>query len=175
MRIHKSPLVRTSILVALLAGAAFADHIKIDYDHHINFENYHTYSWGKVETTNSLWDSRVKNAIDRELAAKGWTQVASGGSVTLAAVKTTHLKPEVNTLYDGFGGRRWGGFSDATTTVQNYKVGTLVVEMFNTSSGSLIWRGSSSSALSGNPNKNAKELNKEVQKMFGHFPPKTVA
>jgi hypothetical protein len=163
------------MLVALLAGAAFADHIKVDYDHHANFDTFHTYSWGKVQTTNSLWDSRVKGAIDRELAAKGWTQVPSGGSVTVAAVKTTHVKPEMNTFYDGFGGRRWGGFGDETTTVENYKIGTLVVEMFNTSSGSLIWRGSSSSALSGNPNNNAKNLVKEVRKMFGHFPPKTVA
>jgi hypothetical protein len=37
----------------------------------------------------------------------------------------------LNTYYDGFGGRRFGGFGNATTTVEDYKVGTLVVDMFD--------------------------------------------
>ncbi len=43
--------------------------------------------------------------------------------------------------------------------------------MFSAGSKNLIWRGTSSSALSGNPEKNAKNLDKDVQKLFGHFPP----
>jgi hypothetical protein len=70
------------------------------------------------------------------------------------------------------GGWRWGGFGETTTTIQNYKIGTLVGDMFDTMSKNLIWRASSSDALSGNPEKNEKNMDKEVQKMFQHFPPK---
>jgi hypothetical protein len=174
MKINNA-LVRSSVVAILLAGAAFATRVTVDYDHHANFERYNTYSWGKVETANSIWDSRVKDAINRELTAKGWTQVPSGGAVTLDAIETTHIKPEMNTLYDGFGGRRWGGFGEATTTVQNYKIGTLVIEMVDATSKNLVWRGSSSSALSGNPEKNTKTLDNDVRKMFGHFPPKVAS
>ena len=170
MRIHKS-LVKVSALLALLASAVLADHITVDYDHHANFESYNSYSWGKVETANSIWNSRVKDAVDKELEAKGWTEVPSGGSVTVGAVETTHIQPQVDTMYNGFGGRRFGGLGDATTTVENYKIGTLVVQMVDASSKNLIWKASSSSALSGNPEKNTKNLDKDVQKMFDHFPP----
>jgi hypothetical protein len=64
---------------------------------------------------------------------------------------------------------------EPTTTVENYKIGTLVVDMFDTSSKNLIWRGSSSSALSGGPEKNDKNMNNDVRKMFQHFPPKVTA
>ena len=165
-------LVRSSLLITLLASLAFADHIAVDYDHHANFARLHTYSWGKVQTANSIWDARVKDAIQTQLAAKGWTQVPSGGEVTVMAVERTQVQQQIDTLYDGFGGRRFfGDFGEATTTVQNYKVGTLVIDMYDTPSKNLIWRGSSSDALSGNPEKNDKKMHKEVNKMFQHFPP----
>jgi hypothetical protein len=165
--------VTSLVVVTMLTAAALADQVTVDYDHSANFGNYHTYSWQKVKTADSIWDARVKEAIDKELAAKGWTQVPSGGDLAVVAIETTHTEQQLNTYYNGFGGRRWGGFGDATTTVENYKVGTLVLDMFIGSSKILIWRGTSSSALSGNPEKNTKNLDKDVQKLFGHFPPTT--
>lgn len=53
MNIHK-PMMRTPAFVVLLATAVFAQHVTVDYDHQANFENYKTYSWGKVETANSI-------------------------------------------------------------------------------------------------------------------------
>ncbi len=164
-------LVTSLVVIMMLTAAALASQVTVDYDHSANFGNYHTYSWEKLKTANSIWDARVKEAIDKELAAKGWTQVPSGGDVAVVAIETTHTQQQLNTFYNGFGGRRWGGFGDSTTTVENYKVGTLVVNMFSAGSKNLIWRGTSSSALSGNPEKNAKNLDKDVQKLFGHFPP----
>jgi hypothetical protein len=79
----------------------------------------------------------------------------------------------LNTFYNGFGGGwRWGGgFGDATTTVNTYKVGTLVVDLFDATSKKLIWRGSSTDTLSSTSDKNIKALDKGVEKMFNHFPP----
>lgn len=57
----------------------------------------------------------------------------------------------------------------AITTVDNYKVGTLIVEMFDGSSKNMIWRGVASDTLSNNSD--IKNLDKNVQKMFGKFPP----
>jgi hypothetical protein len=159
-----------------LTTAAFADHVKVDYDHGANFNQVKTYSWSKVKTANSIWDDRVKDAIDKELAAKGWTQVSSGGNVALVAIEKTSVHQQYNTFYDGFGGWRWGGgLGDSTTTVDNYRVGTLVVSMFEGNSKQLIWRGTSSSDLSGNPEKNTKKLDKDDQKMFKDFPPRTAS
>src|SRR3977135_743923 len=164
-------MLAVPLFALALTTAVFADHVAVDYDHGKNFSQVKTYSWSKVHTANSLWDDRVKDAVDKELAAKGWSQVPSGGDVSLVALETTRTKQKLNTSYDGFGGWRWGGFGNATTTVEKYKVETLVVDMFDAGSKNLIWRASSSDTLSGNPEKNTKNLDKGVQKMFSHFPP----
>jgi len=163
------------LFVIALTTAVFADNVAVDYDHAKNFNQVKTYSWSKVHTANSLWDDRVKDAVNKELAAKGWTQVPSGGDVALVAVEKTSIHQQYDTFYDGFGGRRWGVIGQSTTSVDNYKVGTLIVSMFDGNSKQLIWRGTSSSDLSGNPEKNTKKLDKDVQKLFKKFPPKVAA
>ena len=60
---------------------------------------------------------------------------------------TPREQPTLRTFYDGFPGWRWGGFGEATTYVDNYEVGTLVIDMFDTRSKKLIWRGSASDTL----------------------------
>jgi hypothetical protein len=83
----------------------------------------------------------------------------------------------LNTYYDGFGGgwgfRRFGGggFGEATTTTETYKVGTLVVDLFDTKTKQLVWRGNASDTLSNNSNKNIHNMDKDVEKMFKQFPP----
>lgn len=67
------------LVIATLTTVALAVRVSTDYDHSANFSSYKTYSWTKVQTANSIWDARVKAAVDKELAAKGLTQVPSGG------------------------------------------------------------------------------------------------
>jgi hypothetical protein len=171
---------RTAVWTAfffVMLGAAFAQHVKTDFDHQANFSDYKTYSWQEIKPANSLWDTRIKNAVDAQLAAKGWTQVDSGGDVAVVAIKTLQTQRTLQTFYDGFGGgwgwRRFGGggFGDSTTTEQDYKVGTLVVDLYDAKTKQLIWRGSAEDTLSDKADKNEKNLNKGVAKMFKKFPP----
>jgi hypothetical protein len=159
-------------IVLLFATATFAG-VKTDYDRTADFSHYKTYSWEKIETKDPLWVPRIKEAVNTALAAKGLMPVESGGDVSIVAMEMTQNHPTLNTYYDGFGGGwRWGGgFGNATTTVDNYKVGTLVVDLFDAKSKQLIWRGSSSDTLSKDSAKNIKNLDKGVQKTFDHFPP----
>jgi hypothetical protein len=158
-------------MVLALATTAFSADIKTDFDHHANFSQYKTYSWAKVDTPDPLWNDRVKQAIDRALQTKGWQEVQSEGDVSVVAVGATRDKPTLETFYNGFDGWLWSGFADATTYVEHYTEGTLVVDMFDTKSKKLIWRGSATDALSGKPEKDEKKLDKAVSKMFEHFPP----
>jgi hypothetical protein len=167
-----------SVVIALLfATASVAHEVKIDYDRSADFSQYKTYSWKNVQTQDQLWVGRIKDAVTAALTAKGWTKVESGGQVAIIAMETTKNQQTLNAFYNGFGGgwgwRRFGGggFGDATTTTENYKVGTLCVDLFNASSKNLIWRGSASDIPSDKSDKNIKNLDKGVQKMFDHFPP----
>jgi hypothetical protein len=160
-------------IVLLAATASFAQQVKTDYDRSTDFSQYKTYSWEKVQTQDQLWVGRIKEAVGAALGAKGWTQAPSGGNVLIVAIEMTRNQQTLDTFYNGFGGGwRWGGgFGDATTTVETYKVGTLVVDLFDANTKKLVWRGSMSDTLSDKSDKNIKNLDKGVQKMFNHFPP----
>src|SRR3982075_3563204 len=172
------PIGRTvacTVLFLVALGTAFAQQVKTDFDRQANFAQYKTYSWQEIKPANSLWDARIKNAVDAQLTAKGWTQVASGGDVAIVAIKTTKTERTLQTFYNGFGGgwgwRGFGGFGDSTTTVQDYKEGTLLIDMYDAKTKQLIRRGSAEDTLSDKAAKNEKNLDKGVAKMFKKFPP----
>jgi hypothetical protein len=174
MKLQRAVIVLVGMML-LFAGKSSAQEVKTDYDRSANFGKYKTFSWEQVKTKDSLDVDRIKSAVNAALAAKGWTQVDSGGDVSIVAIETTQKQQTLNTFYDGFGGgwrwRGFGGIGEATTTTDTYKVGTLVVDLFDTNAKTLLWRGTSSDTLSNNSNKNIKNLDKGVDKMFKHFPP----
>ena len=180
----RGEIVKTHKVILALVGMAFlfasrasTQQVKTDYDRGAHFAQYKTYSWEHIKTVDPLNVDRIKHAVNGVLAARGWTQVDSGADVSIVAMEITRDQQTLNTFYDGFGGgwgwRRFGGggFGEATTTTDTYKVGTVVVDLFDTKTKQLIWRGAASGTLSVNSEKNIKNLDEGVDKMFTHFPP----
>lgn len=164
-------LFSAALSILMIASVASAQDVKTDYDHHANFAEFHTYYWAKVQTTNPLWESRIQDAVNRELQSKGWQLVPSGGQVALTAVGGARNEQEYQTFYNGMGGWRWGGMGMTTTEPVNYPVGTLVLDFYDAQNRQLIWRGVASDSVSNNSEKNEKKLDKAINKMFEHFPP----
>ena len=166
-------------MMFLFAGISAAQQVKTDYDRTADFAQYKTYSWEHVKTKDPLFVDRINNAVNAALAARGWKQVETGGDVSIVAIQMTSNQETLNTFYNGFGGgwgwRRFGGggMGEATTTTETYKISTLVVDLFDAKTKKLLWRGSSSDTLSNNSDKNIKNLDKGVEKMFKQFPPST--
>jgi hypothetical protein len=166
-----------AVLFLVSLGTVLAQQVKTDFDHQANFSQYKTYTWQTIKPANSLWDARIRSAVDAQLAAKGWTQVDSGGDVAIVAMATSHTERTLQTFYDGMGGgwrwRGFGGMGEATTTEEDYKEGTLVLDMYDGKTKQLIWRGSSEDTVSNSADKNEKNLDKGVAKMFKKFPPQS--
>ncbi len=179
------------LATALLFGssaAVFAGNVRMDYDHSVNFSQYHTYCWGQVKTSDPFYVDRIKQAVNQRLQSKGWRLVASGGAVTVFATDNVHNHKETQTMYDGIGGGwgggwgwggwGWGGgwpqsdFGDATTTTSKQPVGNLVIDMFDSTSKKLLWRCLATEDLSTNANRNTKQMDGDIAKMFKDFPPK---
>jgi hypothetical protein len=170
----KHLLVRTTIAAFGCALALLAAKVTTDYDHKADFSQYHTYSWMSVKAGDPLWTERITEAVNQELSAKGWVNRAEGGDASVSAFGSTHVQPRLETFYNGFGGGWfWRGFGDgvAYTTIDRIPIGTLVVDIFDTPTKKLIWRGTASDALSDKPDTNEKKLEKAVAEMFKHFPP----
>ncbi len=161
------------------AGGAWAQDVKVDYDHAANFAAIKTFSlklgtsWG-----NQLGEKRVTDEITQALTEKGWKLAPEGAADAQVVLHgATETKHSLNTFYSGMGGygyRGWGGMGGtgtATTTETEYRVGTLVVDIFDAKGKSLLWRGIAQDELSDKPDKNAKKLGKASDKLFKDFPP----
>jgi Domain of unknown function (DUF4136) len=163
----------------LTAASAFAQKVTTDYEKTANFSQYKTFMWIKEpKTSDPLTRQRIIDEINAALAAKGLRLVTGGNAdLAIAAHVATKEEQTLNTFYDGFGGGwRWGGgFGTATTYANTYEINTLVVDIFDAKTKEAIWRGTASKTLSSNPDKNAKNLNKAIGKMFERFPPSNTA
>jgi hypothetical protein len=161
-------------LAMMIANVTFAQNVKTDFDKGTDFSQYKTFMWIKEpNTTNPLMKQRVVDDVNAALVARGLQLVQSNADLGIAAHAATKEQNTLNTFYNGFGGGwRWGGgFGSATTMVNTYEVGTLVVDIFDSRTKEAIWRATSTKTLSDNPQKNADNLNKAVVKMFRNFPP----
>ena len=154
-------ILRASLCAGLLAGAgiAYAADVHTDSDKHADFSRIHNYCWGQVSTANPMFEQGVKDAVDKSLQARGWQQ-SSGGNceAEIFAKGNVHNQTELQTYYTGLGGGwggRWGwggwgwrdgwwgpGMGETTTTTEVTKpVGSLVIDVFDSLSKNLIFRG----------------------------------
>ena len=74
------------------------------------------------------------------------------------------------------GGSRWGG-GMATATSSTIDIGSLVVDMYDPSTKQLVWTGTATKTIdpSSNQEKNEKNLDKAMAKLFKNYPPTAVA
>ena len=169
MKVQRGLFVLSLIVLSSVA-MSFSQTVRTDYDRKVSFSGYKTYSWGKVETKNALWVDRIKNAVNLALVGKGWTQVATGGDISINASEITSEHSTLETNYRA--SEDWdGGGNDYFE--KEHRVGTLIVGLFDNSTKKMVWRGSSANMLTAKSKKNIKNFDKGVQEMFEHFPPES--
>ena len=79
-------LAAVVVLLTLALAACATPRVYTDHDPAIQFGNYRTYSWReKPDKVPALISQRIVDAVDTQLRAKGWTPVADGGDVAIAA------------------------------------------------------------------------------------------
>jgi hypothetical protein len=174
----RSKIGVAALAVALAPCLAGAGDVKTDFDKSFDFSRVKTFST-KIGTSwgNPLSEKRVSDEITEALTAKGWKAVPEGEADALVVLHGAGEKQKtLNTFYSGMGGygyRGWGGMGmgTATTTTSEYLVGTLVTDIFDAKTKSLIFRGTATDELSDKVEKNQKKLEKITDKMFKEFPP----
>jgi hypothetical protein len=176
--------VRTAIAIAgalLLPVVLLAQSVTRDWDKKYDFTTVKTFSM-KIGTSwgNQLSENRVIADMTEALTEKGWKKVDAEATGNLVVVihGATQTKQTLNTFYSGMGGgygyygMGGGGMATGTTTVSEYLVGTLVVDMFDVKTKNLVFRGTASDEINKDPKKNEKKLDKAAQKLFKDFPQK---
>jgi hypothetical protein len=173
VKVFRSVLAASLLMLPVVLSA---QDVKTDFDKAFNFSTVKTYSI-KIGTTwgNELSERRVLTEFDQAIAAKGWKKVEAQADIDVVLHGATQTKHDVNTFYAGGGYgyyyRGFGGMGTTSTTVSEYVVGTLVVDMFDTKTKNLVFRGTASDEISDSAEKNQKKVVKASEKMFKNFPP----
>jgi hypothetical protein len=160
-----------------LTVAAFAQDVQFDYDRSANFSAFKTYQWidtRPVEVGDQLLDKDIKRAVDAQLAAKGLTRVESDGDLLVGYQTAITQEKEFDGVPSGppwWG--NWAGWGNTRVTTSTIEVGKLVIGLFDPAKKQLVWRGSASKTLDikQDPDKNFRNLEKAVAKLFKNYPP----
>jgi uncharacterized protein DUF4136 len=175
-------------LGVMTCSVTYAQDVKYNYRQGTDFAKYHTYKWvngiggaptigGKLD---EILDSEIKQSIESQLAAKGFTKVEGGNADLLVdyQIALTQEK-QVNATGWGWGGP-WGGWGpggmqslSGTATTSSIQIGTLVVGMYDAAAKQLVWIGAATKTVDPGKNqeKNRKNLDKATQKLLKDFPP----
>jgi hypothetical protein len=171
------------VLLLLAASQSFAQKVNVDFDKDVDFSKYKTYAFTEgTPTPVTLTNQRIEKAIDAQLAAKGLTRVESNADLMVVFHCAVTERTQFSTRsLDGWGWgpgwgwgrgwRRWGGGGTEITEVEQIPVGTLIVDIGDSSTKRYIWRGTATKTISSKPDKNEKAIGAAMKKMFEKFPP----
>jgi hypothetical protein len=140
-----------------------------------DFSKYHTYKWVAIEGAshpNQIVDAEIKQSVDAQLSAKGLTKTDSDKADLYVGYQTAVDQQKQWTGYGMGGGWRWGG-GMATATSSTIDVGSLVVDLYDPATKQLVWTGTATKTIdpSSNQEKNQKNLDKAMAKLFKKYPP----
>jgi hypothetical protein len=157
-----------------VAGCGSSMTVNTDYDRSANFSALKTYTWREgTKLPNPLMNDRLIAAVDAQLQAKGLQKVEQGGDLSVTYHASANESMEMQTYSSGSYYGCWGGcMSTASTSVSTVTTGTLIVDLVETSSNKMVWRGTGSDTVTGDPQDSERKINEVVKRMFGNFPPK---
>jgi Domain of unknown function (DUF4136) len=162
-------------LVLVTAMCAYGQDVHYNYDRDASFSSYKTYQWVDLRgaVADQLIDRDVKRSIEEQLAQKGLVRVEENADLYVGYQAALSIEKGVDLWSSGFGGL--GGWGDRTVQGQTstIPVGMLLVDLYDPAKKHLIWRGDATKAIDLNkdPNKNYKNLQKAMVKLFKNFPP----
>jgi len=128
-------------------------------------------------TEDQLLEQDIKRAVDEQLAQKGFTKVDKNADILVTYHAAVHQELGINLSGSGWGGRGFGGMWDGSVQGQSsaIPIGTLVVDLYDPARKQLIWRGDATKSIDvkKDPDKNYKNLEKAVAKLFKNYPPRS--
>ena len=166
----KSKLLLVAVSLLLLCSVALAQQVSVNYNHNANFSQYHTYAWGsnnKNAIQNSILAQVAQQDIEAAMSQKGLQKVDESQNPDL--ILTASGGEHESTSYNAWGMRGIGGGMGGISPQQNYET-TMVVSLYDLKQKELVWRGIAENTLSNNGNKNQKNVEKAVEKMFKQWP-----
>jgi hypothetical protein len=172
-------------MTAILFASSCEPSLKVtsDYDKSANFQPYKTFRMATLDiqhqSISQLNQSRIINAVKSEMTKKGFQEAADPDlEVNAAVVLKDEKSVTANTNYYGYGGYyrpyAWGGgMSSGYTTysVQNYKDGSLIIDVADAKTKKLLWEGIGNKEIDKPASDPDKAISDAVAAIMASFPP----
>lgn len=177
--------------VALILTSCSSTKVVSDYDKSIDFSQFETFEYyGWAEESDKILNrfdrDRIEQAFGDEFAARSLKYVEEGGDLvvvlfivveqkTQKTASTTHSGGAHGGYYGGYygygPGYNWGpSYSTTTVSEYDYQVGTLVCDVFDAESKTLIWEGIGTKTIDENPDTRDKNIPKAVKAIMAQYP-----
>jgi hypothetical protein len=165
--------MRVLVLALLAASGAFAQKITIEFDQAADFGRYKTFAirGGQLNSGNPALNSelvkkQIEVDIENDLTARGLTMVSGPSDLNVRYHFGSAPKTEIETYPAG-----WRGWGTRVVRVP-YAEGTLVIDLRDPATRSLVWRGIASEEKR-DAAKIAGKLDDMVKKALAKYPPKS--
>jgi hypothetical protein len=179
-------LVAAVVLSALLSGAcATTMSVSSHVARGVDFARYRTYDWGPADDLptgdprldrNPFFQDHLEGTVERQMAARGFERSASGTPDLLI-----HYHASIDQRLDVHDvDHRYGHCvtEDCQYDVTTYDAGTLVLDVVDTRTNDVIWRGWAQDSVEGvldNQDKMARQIDRAVERMLARLGPGSAA
>jgi hypothetical protein len=183
MRLRNTLLAWIGVSLMVWSGCA---HVKVsaDWDQDINLSDFRTYAWapgpqketGDVRVDSTLLDKRIRKAVNAQLRSQGYSEAsASNADLLLGYHLSRDRKLNARTINNSFGfrHRHFGVGGGSRTYINQYDVGTLIIDLFERADNELVWRGSGTARVrdESTPAAADRKVALVVAKILEQFPP----
>lgn len=151
--IRLQPFAAIAVSALMLTGCATV-HVNSYLERGRDLGGYHTFDWGPADAlstgdprleNNRFFDERVRSQAERLLGSRGFEKVTSG-TPDLLIHYHVNITQEVHVSHRDRGDRERGGF-DRDPYVSD--AGTLVIDLIDPRTETLIWRGWATGSMEG--------------------------
>jgi len=170
--------------VAIVFVVGCAAKVQHSFDRTASFENRKTFAWmeqakvdlGIADMNDALIEEKIKEAVEKQLLARGLAKAATGMPDLLlnlkVAVQDGYLEGTMDDAYEkkfNSNVNRW----DYQIRRYPIDVGSVIIDMIDPASQQVIWRGiAEAKVLSTGERKRVRRMNKAINKIFRGFPPR---
>ena len=172
-----------ALAALMLAGCETGPRIRSVSEPGANLASYRTYSFAAQPGTNrggnvTPLTTFFETAITREMNARGFQQVESGGDLLVNFNARVTEKADIQSTpgpgpYYGYGyyGYRGGLYAGSEVQTVRYKVGTANIDVVDAKRKVVVWEGIAEQELSDDVMRNPQPaIDNVVTKMFAQFP-----
>jgi hypothetical protein len=182
--LEETPMPRlprlTAVMFALAATGCATLNVSSHVQRGLDFAQYRTYDWGPADALptgdprldqNPFFRDQVEGAVEKGLAAKGF-ELATSGTPDLLI----HYHASITQRIDVNRVDRQYGYcydEDCQARVTEYEAGTLVLDIVDTRTNRVIWRGWSQGSVEDilhNEDRMARRIREGVTRMLERFP-----